>query len=119
MTADATSAAPDVVEEYAAQRVEELRGENAQLQQAVHAHAVADQAIGVVIAVGRLTPAQGWEVLRRVYQHTNTKVRTITEHIVGFARTQELPAKLHAELQRQLAHAAQTPEPGCNSPEAE
>ncbi|MFD6292823.1 ANTAR domain-containing protein [Streptomyces anthocyanicus] len=112
MAADATSAAPDAAEEYAAQRVEELRDENAQLQQAVHAHAVVDQAIGVVIAVGRLTPEQGWEVLRRVSQHTNIKVRTVAEHVVGFARTQELPAELNAELQRQIAHAARTSGPG-------
>ncbi|WP_404199086.1 ANTAR domain-containing protein [Streptomyces tauricus] len=87
------------------------------MQVAVHAHAVVDQAIGVVIAMGRLTPEQGWEVLRKVSQHTNIKLRTVAEHVVDFAPTQQLPAELHDELQRQLIHAARTPEPGRNTPQ--
>ncbi|MFF3418182.1 ANTAR domain-containing protein [Streptomyces sp. NPDC002698] len=41
----------------------ELLNRNAQVQQAIHSHAVVDQAVGVVLAVGRLTPDQAWDVL--------------------------------------------------------
>ncbi|MFF3485315.1 ANTAR domain-containing protein [Streptomyces sp. NPDC002701] len=86
------------------ERLERLQGENAQLQEAVHAHAVVDQAIGVVIVLGRLTPVQGWEVLRAVSQRTNIKLRQVAEHVVAFARTGQLGAAIRKELERQLEH---------------
>ncbi|MFF0142824.1 hypothetical protein ACFYRN_41150 [Streptomyces sp. NPDC005227] len=48
----------DTPQKAAKRRVAELQGENTQLQEAVHAHAVVDQAIGVILAAGRLTPDQ-------------------------------------------------------------
>ncbi|MGW6012897.1 ANTAR domain-containing protein [Streptomyces sp. NPDC055210] len=88
------------------ERVGELRDhENAQLQEALHSHAVVDQAIGVVITLGRLTPEQGWEVLREVSQRTNIKLRTIAHCVVESARTGQLPADVHTELLQQLERA--------------
>ena len=53
-----------------------------QLKEAVASHAVVDQAIGMVVALGRVTPDQGWEVLRDVSQHTNIKLRNVAELIL-------------------------------------
>ncbi|MFJ4835757.1 ANTAR domain-containing protein [Streptomyces sp. NPDC088747] len=102
-TRTSTPAAEDAGEEHAAQR-KELQDENAQLQQAVRSHAVVDQAIGVVIVLGRLTPEQGWDVLRKTSQRTNTKLRTVSELIVQWARTGQLPTDISKELDQQLAH---------------
>ncbi|MFD9404790.1 ANTAR domain-containing protein [Streptomyces sp. NPDC060011] len=85
------------------EQLDSLRDENAQLQEAVHAHAVVDQAIGVFLAAGRLTPDQGWQVLREVSQRTNTKLRHVSELIIDGARTGRLPADIRAELDSQLA----------------
>ncbi|MDQ1035346.1 hypothetical protein QFZ75_001762 [Streptomyces sp. V3I8] len=105
MTADAISAAGLSAQPPAQEQLEELREENAQLQRAVHSHAVVDQAIGVVVAVGRLTPEQGWHVLREVSQHTNIKLRHVAEYLVAWAHTQELPERISAQLQHQLESA--------------
>ncbi|MFF1519494.1 ANTAR domain-containing protein [Streptomyces sp. NPDC058305] len=75
--ANGTKPAPPASFEQAARHVAELKDENAHLQQAVHAHAVIDQAIGVLLAAGGLTPDQGWNALREVSQRTNTKLRHV------------------------------------------
>ncbi|MFG2452766.1 ANTAR domain-containing protein [Streptomyces sp. NPDC048512] len=87
----------------AAEAVEQLREENAQLQKAVHSHAVVDQAIGVILAAGKLTPDQGWNVLRALSQNTNTKLRHVAELIIEWARTGSLGQDIRTELERQLA----------------
>lgn len=87
----------------AVHRVSDLQEENAQLQHAVHAHAVVDQAIGVILAVGHLTPDQGWDVLREISQHTNIKLRHVAELIIEWARTGTLRTEVRTELERQLA----------------
>ncbi|WP_404199255.1 ANTAR domain-containing protein [Streptomyces tauricus] len=86
--------------------------ENTQLRQAVRAHAVVDQAIGVVVAMGWLTPEQRWKVLREISQRTNTKLRTVAEHVVTWPRTQDVPLRHRpgtAPPGRDHAH----PEPAC------
>ncbi|MCX5001024.1 ANTAR domain-containing protein [Streptomyces sp. NBC_00638] len=90
------------VEERAAGHVEELQGENAQLHEAMRSHAVVDQAIGVVLAVGQLTPEQGWDVLREVSQRTNIKLRHVAELVIDWARTGKLCTDVRTELERQL-----------------
>ena len=59
-----------------------LRAEVDQLKEAVTSHAVVDQAIGMMVALGRVTPDQGWEVLKEVSQHANIKLRNIAEMIL-------------------------------------
>ncbi|WP_413759311.1 ANTAR domain-containing protein [Streptomyces sp. MMBL 11-3] len=85
----------------------ELQQENTQLHEAVRSHAVVDQAIGVVIATGRLRPEQGWNALVGVSQHTNIKLRHVAELVVEWARTGHLASDVRAELEQQLdrAHA--------------
>ncbi|MFD5723535.1 ANTAR domain-containing protein [Streptomyces sp. NPDC127036] len=84
--ANGTKPAPPASFEQAARHVAELKDENAHLQQAVHAHAVIDQAIGVLLAAGGLTPDQGWNALREVSQRTNTKLRHVAERLIEWAR---------------------------------
>lgn len=84
-------------------RLRELEGENIQLQEALRSHAVVDQAIGVVLALGGLTPHEGWHVLRTISQRTNIKLRNVAELVIEWARTEELPPDIRNELERQLA----------------
>ncbi|MFF7237995.1 ANTAR domain-containing protein [Streptomyces collinus] len=81
-----------------------LQQENAQLQQAIGSHARVDQAIGVLIAIHRIPPAVGFEVLREVSQHTNTKLHEVAETVIGWALGQRLPESvghaLDAAVQR-------------------
>ncbi|MFG2452879.1 ANTAR domain-containing protein [Streptomyces sp. NPDC048512] len=87
-----------------------MREEIAQLQQVVHSHAIIDQAIGVLFAVVRLTPDQGWNVLRARSQNTNIKLRHVAELLVDWARTGNLTEDIRTELERQLAlHSPPTP----------
>lgn len=79
-----------------------LADENLQLRKAVRSHAVVDQAIGVILAVGQLTPEQGWDVLRSTSQNTNIKLRHVAELIVDWARTGQLPTEIRSQLEQQL-----------------
>jgi hypothetical protein len=86
---------------------ERLEAECAQLRQAVSSHAVVDQAIGAVCAMGRLPVEEAWRVLRDVSQRTNTKLRTVAEHVLVFARGGDLPqdelGELHQAIRRYTA----------------
>lgn len=86
----------------AAERIFELEEEVHQLKEAVTSHAVVDQAIGMMVAWGRITPDQGWSVLREVSQHTNIKLRNIAEMIIIWGRNGELPPDIRAELEDTL-----------------
>ncbi|MCK8438927.1 ANTAR domain-containing protein [Streptomyces sp. D2-8] len=79
-----------------------LEQENAQLRHAVDSHARVDQAIGVLIAIHRLTPAAGFEVLREVSQHTNTKLHTVAESVIAWALGELLPPSVGRELEAAL-----------------
>ncbi|MGW7259750.1 ANTAR domain-containing protein [Streptomyces sp. NPDC054834] len=85
-----------------AMEYERLAEESAQLRQAVTSHAVIDQAIGVVVAVARIAPEEGWRVLRDVSQRTNTKLRTVADHILDFGQGGILPEPIHTELRLAL-----------------
>ena len=64
------------------ERIFELQEEIQQLKEAVVSHAVVDQAIGMVVVLGRISPDQGWAVLKEVSQHTNIKLRNVAELIL-------------------------------------
>ncbi|MGW4560100.1 ANTAR domain-containing protein [Streptomyces sp. NPDC004365] len=82
--------------------VEELEIEVAQLKQAVNSHAVIDQAIGVVVARGRMTPNRAWDVIRETSMGTNIKLRHVAEMVVTWGVTGELVADIREELARRL-----------------
>jgi hypothetical protein len=92
---------PDVGADEA-ERIFELQEEVHQLKEAITSHAVVDQAIGMMVALGRVTPDQGWAVLREVSQHTNIKLRNIAEMIIIWGRGGELPEDVGAALEDTL-----------------
>ncbi|MFF8476896.1 ANTAR domain-containing protein [Streptomyces sp. NPDC015414] len=85
-----------------ANRIVELEAEVDQLKEAVVSHAVVDQAIGMMVALGRVTPDQGWQVLKDVSQHTNIKLRNVAELIVIWGRRGEIPPDIRAALEESL-----------------
>jgi hypothetical protein len=86
-------------DEGEADRIFELQEEVHQLKAAVASHAVVDQAIGMVVALGRVTPDQGWQVLKEVSQHTNIKLRNVADLILIWGRTGDMPPQIRAELE--------------------
>jgi hypothetical protein len=92
-------------------RIIALHEEVEQLRHAVVSHAVIDQAIGVVIAVGGLSPETAWNVLKEVSQHTNTKLREVADHIVQWPRCEWLPPEIRRALNAALDRATRSPGP--------
>ncbi|MEU3948852.1 ANTAR domain-containing protein [Streptomyces sp. NPDC029526] len=95
-----------------ADRILRLEEEVQQLKDAVVSHAVVDQAIGMVVALGRVTPDQGWTVLREVSQRTNIKLRNVADLILVWGRTGLLPPEVRAELEDALDRLGPTHVPG-------
>ncbi|WP_345624374.1 ANTAR domain-containing protein [Streptomyces ziwulingensis] len=85
-----------------AERMAELREQVRQLKEAVVSHAVVDQAIGMVVALGRVAPDQAWAVLKEISQHTNVKLRSVAELILVWGRTGAMPAEIRAALEDAL-----------------
>ncbi|MFE4669727.1 ANTAR domain-containing protein [Streptomyces sp. NPDC056716] len=111
----------------AAEQVGALAEEVAQLRRAVDAHALVDQAIGVVIAVGNLRPEHGWTVLKHISQHTNLKVREVADALVRWPSGEQLPEAVRSALAHALEHvrdlhrepARGVPDPRTTSAEAQ
>lgn len=97
-------------------RIFELQEEVDQLKEAIASHAVVDQAIGMVVALGRVTPDQGWQVLKEVSQHTNIKLRSVAELILLWGRAGEMPPGIRAELEEALDAYGPTQIPGAPPP---
>ncbi|WP_225829147.1 ANTAR domain-containing protein [Streptomyces naphthomycinicus] len=93
-------------------RVAALEAEVVQLKEAMTSHAVVDQAIGMMVAFGRVTPDQGWQVLREVSQHTNIKLRHVAELILIWGRRGDIPPGIRAELEEALDRYGPTQVPG-------
>ncbi|EFL37629.1 ANTAR domain-containing protein [Streptomyces griseoflavus Tu4000] len=71
-----------------------------------------DQAIGMVVALGRVSPDQGWTVLREVSQRTNIKLRSVADMILVWGRTGRLPAEVRTVLEEVLDRLGPTQIPG-------
>ncbi|RPE37526.1 ANTAR domain-containing protein [Streptomyces sp. Ag109_O5-1] len=93
-------------------RIFHLQEEVDQLKEAVASHAVVDQAIGMVVALGRVTPDEGWEILKEVSQHTNIKLRNVADLILAWGRTGGMPDEIRAELAEALERYGPTQIPG-------
>ncbi|MEU2228174.1 ANTAR domain-containing protein [Streptomyces sp. NPDC012751] len=93
-------------------RIAALQAEVDQLKEAMTSHAVVDQAIGMVVALGRVTPDQGWQVLREVSQHTNIKLRHVAELILIWGRRGDIPPDIRSELEAALDRYGPVQVPG-------
>ncbi|MEV6840102.1 ANTAR domain-containing protein [Streptomyces sp. NPDC051133] len=87
----------------------ELRDEIDQLREAVWSHAVIDQAVGIVMALGGLTPEQGFAVLKDVSHQTDIALCTLAEAVVDWAPSGELPYGIRVCLAGELNKARATP----------
>ncbi|MFF7280809.1 ANTAR domain-containing protein [Streptomyces griseorubiginosus] len=105
---------PGIPEEPAAEsdRIFALQEEIDQLKEAVVSHAVVDQAIGMVVALGRVTPDEGWAVLKDVSQHTNIKLRSVADLILIWGRSGDIPGEVRVELEKALDQYGPTQIPG-------
>ncbi|MFJ8546131.1 ANTAR domain-containing protein [Streptomyces sp. NPDC093586] len=83
-----------------------------QLKEAVVSHAVVDQAIGMIVVLGRVAPDEGWAVLKEVSQHTNIKLRNVAELILIWGRTGVMPAEIRIALEEALDRHGPTQIPG-------
>ncbi|MFR0355589.1 ANTAR domain-containing protein [Streptomyces sediminimaris] len=81
---------------------ERLEAECAQLGHAIASHATVDRAIGAIVVLGRISPEEAWRALRDVSQRTNTKLRTVAEHVMAFAMGADMPEPERIELQRAI-----------------
>ena len=90
----------------------ELEEQVDQLKEAVASHAVVDQAIGMVVALGRVSPDEGWEVLKDVSQHTNIKLRNVAELILIWGRSGTMPPEIRGRLEEALDRYGPTQIPG-------
>ncbi|WP_343244812.1 ANTAR domain-containing protein [Streptomyces sp. SID14478] len=79
-----------------------LEKENLQLKNALVSHAVIDQAMGVILAAGHLSPAEAWDALREISMHTNIKVRLVAQSLVEWGATGQICTEISTELERQL-----------------
>ncbi|MFE3034891.1 ANTAR domain-containing protein [Streptomyces canus] len=93
-------------------RIFALQEEIGQLKEAVASHAVVDQAIGMVVALGRITPDESWQLLKEVSQHTNIKLRYVAELILLWGRSGEIPPEIRVELEEALDRYGPTQIPG-------
>ncbi|MFI8949974.1 ANTAR domain-containing protein [Streptomyces sp. NPDC053750] len=102
--------------DWASDQIFELQEQVRQLKEAVVSHAVVDQAIGMIVALGRVTPDQGWLVLKEVSQHTNIKLRNVAEMILIWGRTGVMPPEIGAALEDSLDRHGPTQIPGTPAP---
>ncbi|MEU6012426.1 ANTAR domain-containing protein [Streptomyces sp. NPDC047453] len=88
-------------------RIRQLETQVFQLQQAVTSHAVIDQAIGVIVAVGRMTPDEAWDALRETSMCTNIKLRHVAELVITWGQGgRDLAADVRCELSRRVKRQA-------------
>lgn len=95
-----------------ADRILQLEQEVQQLKEAVVSHAVVDQAIGMIVALGRVSPDQGWAVLKEVSQRTNIKLRNVADMILVWGRTGVLPTEVRTVLEEVLDRLGPSRLPG-------
>ncbi|GIG40835.1 ANTAR domain-containing protein [Cellulomonas phragmiteti] len=71
--------------------LDDLRQDVDDLTAAMRTRAVIDQAIGVVMASRRCTPAQALDTLRTASQHHNEKVSAVAARVVGRVAGRPVP----------------------------
>ncbi|MCZ9353503.1 ANTAR domain-containing protein [Streptomyces mutabilis] len=98
--------------DWGSDQIFQLQEQVRQLKEAVVSHAVVDQAIGMIVVLGRVTPDQGWIVLKEVSQHTNIKLRNVAEMILIWGRTGVMPTEIRAALEDALDRHGPTQIPG-------
>ncbi|MFE5601800.1 ANTAR domain-containing protein [Streptomyces coelicoflavus] len=94
--------APHLGHDSDSDQIFRLQEQVRQLKEAVVSHAVVDQAIGVIIVLGGVTPDEGWIVLKEISQHTNIKLRNVAETVLIWGRTGVMPQEILTALEDRL-----------------
>ncbi|MFE5405603.1 ANTAR domain-containing protein [Streptomyces sp. NPDC056580] len=95
-------------------QVARLEKEIIQLRQAVFSHATVAQAIGVLMCLHQLSPDDGFTVPRVASQLANTKLHTVAEDVIAWARRrQPLPVPVKEALEEALRLRPCPSHPGC------
>ncbi|MBQ0868182.1 ANTAR domain-containing protein [Streptomyces smyrnaeus] len=97
----------DAEREQLAARVEELSAEVGQLRQALETRPVIDQARGMVMALAPCDADTAWQVLVRVSQHSNVKLRSVAAALVAGAEGTPVPKPVRKNLAAAL-HGVRT-----------
>ncbi|MFG3105105.1 ANTAR domain-containing protein [Streptomyces sp. NPDC048182] len=105
---DQPGRAPATSVQQPAAEVEALRAENGQLRRALASHALVDQAIGVLVALGRISPDDGFAVLRETSQRVNVKLSVVADHVLKHAQGAVLPDVMLGALRAALARHTAT-----------
>jgi AmiR/NasT family two-component response regulator len=95
----------------AAEELLALREENRQLKDGMLGRARIDQAMGVLVALGGITPDHAWDLLREVSMNTNTKLRIVAEALVDWPAGGALPDEVREALDAALAGSHQHASP--------
>ncbi|MDQ1032987.1 hypothetical protein QF035_010569 [Streptomyces umbrinus] len=94
-----------------------LRQEIDQLRQALDTRPVIDMARGILMSGFGCSAEAAWEILVKVSQHSNTKLREVADYLVEAARPggempQHLQQHLSAALQTTQNHPTAPAQPG-------
>ncbi|UGY93052.1 GAF and ANTAR domain-containing protein [Streptomyces gobiensis] len=91
---------------HAVQLERELRAsQEAEMRTAMESHAAIDQAMGILMKAQRCDAAAAWDILKRISQNTNTKIRVLAEATTGLATgvsTVPVESTVEAPLRRAL-----------------
>jgi hypothetical protein len=66
----------------------------------------------MIVALGRVTPDEGWQVLKEISQHTNIKLRNVADMILIWGRSGTMPEEISAALEDALDRYGPTQIPG-------
>ncbi|MFD8568979.1 ANTAR domain-containing protein [Streptomyces sp. NPDC059639] len=92
--------------------VARMEAEIAGLRRSVSSHAGIDQAVGVILTMGRMTPAQARDALHEVAARTGVTTAHLARLLVDYPRTGLLPAPVRQELEAQVVLRRAQGEPG-------
>ncbi|WP_280854401.1 MULTISPECIES: ANTAR domain-containing protein [unclassified Streptomyces] len=92
--------------------IAKLEEQCAQLNEAMASRTVEDQAVGLVVALGRVSSGQGWIVLEDISQRTGLSLRQVAELIVAWGHSGDIPEDIRAVLEDALDRRGPRQTPG-------
>ncbi|WP_431984075.1 ANTAR domain-containing protein [Streptomyces qinglanensis] len=90
-------------------RIDELDTEVGQLREALASRPVIDQARGMVMALAPCDAEAAWQVLVRVSQHSNVKLRHVAAALVSGAEGTAVPKPVRTHLATALREVRTAP----------
>ncbi|MGW9594978.1 ANTAR domain-containing protein [Streptomyces chartreusis] len=94
----------------------ELEREIQQLKDDGAAHATMNQALGIMVALGHVSPNKGQRVLREVAQQARLPLAYVAELVLHWARAGEIPAEIRPHFEEALGRHGPPQTPGSSIP---